>query len=118
MTEENLTDVPKITTIESKKKEKDPKRVAAGKRLAEFNRQKKKKARMEVVSSSAGIEESKISYGLIIGILSAILVIIIAKSLYQIKEKKPTAKLLEKKETVPVEEPKSSSVSLSNLDTL
>ena len=54
-------ETPKTTAV---KKEKDPKRVEAGKRLAEFNRERKMNSKNETETP-----QNNISYGLIINVI-------------------------------------------------
>ena len=50
---------PKITSVEKPPKPKDPKRVAAGKRLAELSRQARERKKPEAEFAKENLEESK-----------------------------------------------------------
>ena len=50
---------PKITSVEKPPKPKDPKRVAAGKRLAELSRQARERKKQEAEFAKENLEESK-----------------------------------------------------------
>ena len=56
---EQITKTPAITSVASKTKEKDPKKVAAGKKLAEYNRRAKEalKEKMKREAEKAPEEE-------------------------------------------------------------
>ena len=80
MSEGSLKETPKITTI---LKEKDPKRVEAGKRLAQLNKERKlhKEQQDEIKSNSSAV--SCINYSLILNVIGVAAAVV---SLYYVRK--------------------------------